>query len=263
MKTYAGSRYTAGALLLLYGFAKLTGAQFTTLDSELDKPMREVSGFWLTWYYFGYSRVYGSILALVQIAGAIALFIPRLALIAACILFLVAGNIVLIDIFYGVDLGGLLAAVVVEACLLRIIVGHRNRVAQLLLPASRPPTIAIALSASLVILAFGIAYYTANYNNRRPTPIDGIWAVDATAEDGLTRVYFERNRAFLCVFRYKDKSADHHFEVDSTRRTVRIWTTWLTKGPLLFEGSYDPAAQKMSLAGRTPRTLKLSRISGP
>jgi hypothetical protein len=48
------------------GFAKLNGAQFTILDSQLDRPLRDVSGFWLVWYFFGYSKIHGSLIALIQ-----------------------------------------------------------------------------------------------------------------------------------------------------------------------------------------------------
>jgi len=41
-------RYGAALVLLVYGFAKINGSQFTILDSELDKPLGQVSGFWLT-----------------------------------------------------------------------------------------------------------------------------------------------------------------------------------------------------------------------
>ncbi|HSK71663.1 MAG TPA: hypothetical protein VK892_08210 [Pyrinomonadaceae bacterium] len=63
------------------------GSQFTILDSELDKPMREVSGFWLTWYYFGYSPFYGNLIALVQIACGFLLLYRKSVLLASCILF--------------------------------------------------------------------------------------------------------------------------------------------------------------------------------
>jgi hypothetical protein len=53
-------RWVAVVLCIVYGFAKLTGAQFTILDSELTRPLGQVSGFWLTWYYFGFSPIYGS-----------------------------------------------------------------------------------------------------------------------------------------------------------------------------------------------------------
>jgi len=35
-------RFASAMMLLLYGFAKLNGSQFTILDSELDKPMGQV-----------------------------------------------------------------------------------------------------------------------------------------------------------------------------------------------------------------------------
>lgn len=63
-------RYVVAFLVITYGFAKLNGSQFTILDSELDKPMGQVSGFWLTWYYFGYSKFYGNPLPLRRFSAA-------------------------------------------------------------------------------------------------------------------------------------------------------------------------------------------------
>src|SRR5580693_5594118 len=77
---YGLVRWTIALVLLFYGFGKLTHAQFTILDSELDKPMGHVNGFWLTWYYFGYSSVYGTTIALSQIGGAILLTFRKSAL---------------------------------------------------------------------------------------------------------------------------------------------------------------------------------------
>jgi hypothetical protein len=53
---YRALRFVVSFFIILYGFAKLNGSQFTIPASELDKPMGQVSGFWLTWYYFGYIR---------------------------------------------------------------------------------------------------------------------------------------------------------------------------------------------------------------
>jgi hypothetical protein len=38
------ARWIAAGLLMVYGFAKLNGSQFTVLDSDLTKPMGDVSG---------------------------------------------------------------------------------------------------------------------------------------------------------------------------------------------------------------------------
>ena len=43
---HAAVRWFAALIAVVYGFAKLNGSQFTILDSELDRPMGEVSGFW-------------------------------------------------------------------------------------------------------------------------------------------------------------------------------------------------------------------------
>ena len=109
-------QWVAAVLAILYGFAKINGSQFTIIDSELARPMGDVSGFWLTWDYFGYSAVYGTLLALVQIGAGILIVLPRTKLLGALILLPVVTNIVLIDIFYGVDLGGLAAALVLLTC---------------------------------------------------------------------------------------------------------------------------------------------------
>src|SRR5436190_16731703 len=107
------ARWVAVALCLVYGFAKLNGAQFTILDSELTKPLGRVSGFWLTWYYFGFSPIYGSLIALVQIAGAILLAWPRTALVGALLLAPVMANIVLIDVFYRIAFDATVVAIVI------------------------------------------------------------------------------------------------------------------------------------------------------
>lgn len=273
---YVTSRYVAAFLLLTYGFAKLTGAQFTVLDSELDKPLREVSGFWLTWYYFGYSAFYGTIIAAVQIVGAVALLVRRTSLIGALLLLPVITNIVLIDIFYKVDFGALVAAILIAGCLIRVVSAHIGPLSHLLLPPPAGQTrthriVKLLLCTVIVTIPPVWTYHVANYNNRLPTPIDGTWAVSSTTgrvSRAPTHVYFERNRAYLCVFRYGTATSTHHFEYESGQSRVAIWNSWLTKGPLLFEGTYRPAASTIELVGRSPGsaesiTLRLIKVRPP
>lgn len=113
------ARWLAAVIMIAYGFAKLTGSQFTVLDSELTRPMGEVSGFWLTWYYFGFSSIYGTIIALVEIGGGLLLIWPRTSLLGALVLLPVVGNIILTDIFFLV--GALPASITVLICLLMIL----------------------------------------------------------------------------------------------------------------------------------------------
>ncbi len=242
-------------MALMYGFAKLNGAQFTILESELDKPMREVSGFWLTWYYFGYSALYGAFVAAVQIIPGIMLLFRKTTLLGSAILFGVIGNVILIDIAYRIDLGAMVMAILLETCLGYILWQHRTEITELFWTrqnsvigggsdgrAARIGKNAVRIAVVVVPLVF--TWYVANYNNRLPTPIDGRWAVVEVDPDSLaasmpSHLYFERNRAWMSVFRYDDVFDTNHFEVNPSEQTIGIWETWMGKGDRLFDGQYE------------------------
>ena len=240
------ARWVSAVLLIVYGFAKLNGSQFTVLDSEISKPMGDVSGFWLTWYYFGYSKVYGTVIALTQIGGAILITIPQTALAGALLLLPVVVNIILIDVFFGVEPSATVVALIILTCLLIIIEPHARRLWKAVRLESQPNRGATILrSCALVVVivfAWGFTWWVANYNNRFPTPIDGVWSVVAQSnnESHWTQVFFERNRASLAVFRSSEGRDDpNHFEIDSGG-TIRVWDVWLSKGDLLMQGRIDP-----------------------
>ena len=239
----AVARWLAAVLCILYGFAKINGAQFTVLDSELARPLGQVKGFWLTWHYFGYSSVYSTLLALLQILAAILLVVPRTALAGAVLLLPVVVNIVLIDLFYGVDPGGTFAALVLLVCVCVTIAPYQRRLlAAVVLPSlpARPSAAATAALTAVMAGACVFTWWVANYNNRSPTPIDGVWSVTKDAGAAGTpqwqRVFFERNRAHMVVFRAEGRPDEvHHFEIDD-KGVVRVWQNWLTKGSLILEG---------------------------
>lgn len=243
------ARWLAAVIMIAYGFAKLTGSQFTVLDSELTRPLGEVSGFWLTWYYFGFSSIYGTIIALVEIGGGLLLIWPRTSVLGALVLLPVVGNIILTDIFFLV--GALPASMTVLVCLLVILRPHARRLAEAVFLDFRSSRRAVTLRAAAVVGvlagAWGFAYWMANYNNRNPTPIDGIWGAEAV--DGpLQRVFFEYNRAGMAVFRFADEDAVHHFEVAGGR--VRVWEDWQEKGRLIYEGEIvDPGRIELRQSG--------------
>jgi hypothetical protein len=262
--TAAPLRWFVAVVAIVYGFAKLNGAQFTVLDSELTKPMGEVSGFWLTWYYFGRSPIYGSLLALLQVGGGILLVLPRTSLAGALLLLPMFTNIVLIDVFYGVDLGATVVAGLVVISLAAIVQPHARRLLEaVLLDAPRGGAIRFVVVSILLAGAWWFTWWTANYNNRVPTPIDGVWS--AVSEPGASpprwqRMFFERNRAHWVVFRTAaGEDQRHHFEVDE-RGVVRVWQTWLTKGDLIMQGHVRPDGRlELASTTGTPGRLVLKR----
>ena len=96
-------RYYIAYQMFSYASAKLLGTQFTVGPSTLDRPIGDLSGFELTWAYYGYSHTYGAFIAFAQIAaGVFLIFRPTVRL--GLLLFLtVIGNIVMIDFFYNID----------------------------------------------------------------------------------------------------------------------------------------------------------------
>lgn len=270
--------YSAALFLLVYGFAKINGAQFTILDSELDKPMGQVSGFWLTWYYFGFSPIYGTFIALAEIGGAILLTFRRTTLLGACILAPMLANIVLIDISYGVDPGGTGTAVLLLAGMVALIVPHKGELIALFWPAKSGVASSITLTSArwgvrIAMLAsvFWFTYWVANFNNRDPTPIDGVWDVVQVEPQELAAqmpktIFFEYNRASMTVFKTSDgKYTQHHFEVGRNTQRVQIWEAWEGKGSQIFDGHYTLADPELTLKGAWQNmgeiTLRLHRRS--
>ena len=255
-------RYGAALVILAYGFAKINGSQFTILDSELDKPMGHVNGFWLTWYYFGFSPLYGTFLALSQIAGAILLTFRRTTLLGACILLPVFANIVLIDVCYGVDLGATATAILLLLAMIGLIAPRTKELMALFWPVadgvedSAVPILAKwSVRLAMLAVTFGFTYWVANFNNRAPTPLDGAWdivQVDPASHSGQMpkTLFFEHNRAYMAVFKTADGAYEtHHFELDRNSHGIQIWETWLAKGSRIFGGNYSLAGSELLLNG--------------
>ena len=266
-------RFGVAFLIISYGFAKLNGSQITILSSELDKPMGQVSGFWLTWYYFGYSPIYGNFIGIVQIVCGILLMFRKTTLLGSCVLFPMVANIVLIDLFYGVDLGALLAAILILLALLGIFSFHKEELLKLfwrnqnrVFPGPATPSRTWAKNSVRVLLIAIPAifmYWVANYNNRLPTPLDGAWDVvsvspqsDSTSAS-ISTIFFERNRAYMCVFKRRDgKYQEHHFEIDAQKRTITIWNEWLRKGKVIFAGTYEMNGNDLRVTGKFSEPLE-------
>lgn len=104
-------RYTSAYLVLTYGTRKLIGGGQFALGPALSlRPIGSLSGFELTWFYYGYSHAYGTILGLTQILGGMLLLFRKSALLGAALLTPVMANILLINIFFHIALGAEVAA---------------------------------------------------------------------------------------------------------------------------------------------------------
>ena len=95
-------RYFCAFMLYMYGVSKLLHLQFNVAELA-PRPIGSLNGYQLTWFYYGYSRVYASILGLTQVTGATLLLFRKTTLLAALIMLPVMANILLINMFILVD----------------------------------------------------------------------------------------------------------------------------------------------------------------
>ena len=92
-------RYISAFLLFGYGSSKLAHMQFHLNQALAQHPVASLTGYQLTWYYYGYSRTYACILGLTQVTGAALLLFRKTALLGAITMLPVMVNILLIDMF--------------------------------------------------------------------------------------------------------------------------------------------------------------------
>ncbi|MDM1373808.1 hypothetical protein HX052_12945 [Myroides marinus] len=100
---YTFCRYFIATIIISYAFAKLLETQFTTQPSVYDKPISSLSGFQLTWYYYGYSYWYGTIIAVTQIASSLLLFFRKTTRIGVILFLTYMVNIVMVDFAYDIE----------------------------------------------------------------------------------------------------------------------------------------------------------------
>ena len=207
--------------------------------------MRDVAGEWLTWYYFSYSPIYGTIIGLIQLAGGVLLTFRRTALLAAVMLVPVFVNILLIDIFFHFPLGATVAATVILACLAAVIAPNIARLREVILPEPAPHRLAprVATVAAIVAIAWAGMWSGVHYIKKQPTSIDGTWSVvsqtGSFAASQVQQVFFERNEAHAVIFRSMGGDARHHFEIGADG-IIRVWETLRTKGKFIMQGRVLP-----------------------
>jgi hypothetical protein len=176
-------RYWLAFMISLYGYAKILKTQFAQQLTRNDTPVGHLSGFQLTWNYFGHSYTFAVILGLLQIGGSILLLFRRTTLLGAFILLPVLVNIVLINLFYQIDPGAFLNSIFFTLALCFILYLYRQELIALFLhKASNLPPIRLGWFKYLLRLlavggAFGLLYPLVLKIGH--STLEGKWNVDS------------------------------------------------------------------------------------
>jgi hypothetical protein len=175
----------------VYGFAKLLKTQLQNPPYRSDMLLGETPGFSLTWYYFGYSETMVVILASFQIGGSILLLYRRTALMGVAILLPVMANIVLINIFYDINLGAMINAIAYLFGLLYLTLLSKAHVTKMFrdaassLPTLKPvrPAIRHVLSCTVIGFAF-LTIFIHVTRDKSDKLLTGVWRVRSEIRNG-------------------------------------------------------------------------------
>jgi hypothetical protein len=161
---YLTIRYSIAINLCRFGWAKLFGLQFNVPESIAVQPINQLSGEWLTWFYFGYSHTFGIIVGMIQIVGSYLLLFRRTLLLGAIMLFSFMLNLTLINIFYQMNLGGLLQSIILTIGILFLILLDYKRLVDFFLKTTALiPTLNGASSLTKHIIRLSVILLTLVY----------------------------------------------------------------------------------------------------
>jgi len=161
-------RYFCAFMLYMYGVSKLGHFQFNMSSELAQRPIGSLNGYELTWFYFGYSRVYATILGLTQVVGATLLLFRKTTFLAAALMLPVMANILLINMFILVnDWGPYFISALISTSLLILLWHQRAALFSLFVAAQKREPVAstrahvwirtlIVLAVSMIMIAAAI-----------------------------------------------------------------------------------------------------------
>ena len=184
-------RYWLALVISLYGFGKLLKTQLQPAVYDFDTPLGEVSGYRLTWFFFGYSYPLVVIIGLLQLAGALLLLYRRTRLLGVMILLPVMVNIVLINLFYAIDEGAFVTSIFISLGLLFLLLLDWDKLKAAFWDVVDPlPTLRLGrhwvkLIVRLLplLVAFGVVYSLSLPNGHNQV-LKGIWQVETLTRNG-------------------------------------------------------------------------------
>ena len=250
--------------LAMFGWQKLFHLQDQVPLGRLDEPFSSFSGEDLTWAFFGRSFPFFCLIGILQIAGACLLMFRRTRLFGAVFLLPVILNIVLLNIFYGFEMGDTVHAIVLFFGLVCLILVHYDRLKAVffrgdgvsggmgargvvlpagVLPAGVLPAVVIAAPLVLV-LSFGSPdrnpQLTGKYRVEDLT-VNGVkLGVPSCQDSVLSTVYFDRGNDVVLEFN------------SLQRRWIGTYRLDRVSGGLVASWRY-PASAKDPLVARLDR----------
>jgi hypothetical protein len=236
-------RFTLCYSICEYGFAKILKGQFSVPDHIKVIPIGELDGFWLTWYYFGFSYPFTLVIGIGQIGGSFLLLFSKTRLLGTFILLPIMVNIVCVDIFYNIHTGALMNAIIYTISLIFLLMLNYKELVVAFFP--KLPSLPIGslgnslLKNSLRILVIGLAlglslYLENKFKNR--SVIKGVYETDMVALNNkpifknnemrdsiFSKAYFDYEVQVIFDFKDHKTRTYNAYQVNTQTKTVSVF----------------------------------------
>ncbi|GEP52173.1 hypothetical protein FNO01nite_28450 [Flavobacterium noncentrifugens] len=258
--------------LCMFASRKIFHLQFYAPEGLTDKVASSLSGEQLTIVYFSHSYAFGLIIAVMQICGSLLLLFRRTRLLGAFVLFPVVANIILIDIFYDVETGALIQAIVIGLALLYLFFMEWKNIFEFFFSRNRQAKVSGFVRFGLALLRFStvaipmvICFILYDYPNRHPE-ISGRYEVSklninhreidlkSCSDSMLTKVYFDDNHDVVFERNSLKRWRVGHFSYNKQNRSMKV----IWRYP---KGFHDTLWATLSAKDKQ-RNLTLSGIMG-
>lgn len=113
--------------MFAYGAGKIV--QFKNAV-DITKPVADMTGMELMWAFYGHSFAYVVVIGILEITGGILMLIKKTRIIGCLFVSAILINIILQDIFFGVNLGALKAAILYQLLILIILWFNKEKLIQ-------------------------------------------------------------------------------------------------------------------------------------
>ena len=110
--------------MFIYGGGKLI--QFDGV-AEIDKTVSEMTGMELMWAFYGYSKSFAITLGVFELIGGFLILIKRTRMIGCLFTSTILVNVIFQDIYFGVHLGALKAAILYQLLILIILLLNKEK----------------------------------------------------------------------------------------------------------------------------------------
>lgn len=103
--------FIVSSAMFIYGIGKQV--QFDAA-ADVDKTLSQLTGMELMWAFYGYSKSFALLLGVFEITGGMLLLFPKTRIVGSLLITSILVNVILQDVFYGVNVGALWAAMLYQ-----------------------------------------------------------------------------------------------------------------------------------------------------